>query len=76
MAFTEASTFRGNFSSGMLSQGSPASAIAESAAVLAMLEYLSRRVLCIVAHTTVSLDKTRAPSQYKDRLIYVWRFPC
>ena len=19
---------------------------------------------------------TRAPSQYKDRLIYVWRFPC
>ena len=21
-------------------------------------------------------DLTRAPSQYKDRLIYVWRFPC
>ena len=22
------------------------------------------------------LEATRAPSQYKDRLIYVWRFPC
>ena len=24
----------------------------------------------------LSDNKTRAPSQYKDRLIYVWRFPC
>ena len=23
-----------------------------------------------------SCENTRAPSQYKDRLIYVWRFPC
>ena len=22
------------------------------------------------------MHMTRAPSQYKDRLIYVWRFPC
>ena len=26
-------------------------------------------------HHQATLD-TRAPSQYKDRLIYVWRFPC
>ena len=24
----------------------------------------------------VSADEARAPSQYKDRLIYIWRFPC
>ena len=24
----------------------------------------------------LTTQRTRAPSQYKDRLIYVWRFPC
>ena len=27
-------------------------------------------------HSSQTLPDARAPSQYKDRLIYVWRFPC
>ena len=33
------------------------------------------RLSCCVWQNWV-LNSTRAPSQYKDRLIYVWRFPC
>ena len=34
-------------------------------------------LVCFVCFDfNASMDKTRAPSQYKDRLIYVWRFPC
>ena len=32
---------------------------------------------CVAAWSTrETLNANRAPSQYKDRLIYVWRFPC
>ena len=27
-------------------------------------------------HVIITRIRTRAPTQYKDRLIYVWRFPC
>ena len=30
-------------------------------------------IVCCMGH---SMGVSRAPSQYEDRLIYVWRFPC
>ena len=40
--------------------------------------WLSLRGLTLYLHThnISEADTSRAPSQYKDRLIYVWRFPC
>ena len=52
VALTEAVNFWGNFSSGMLSLGSPAGPPAGSVAGLAILRYLSCLILCIGAHIT------------------------
>ena len=30
----------------------------------------------IIDYDVIEFIPYRAPSQYKDRLIYVWRFPC
>ena len=35
-----------------------------------------RQAFVYVAESITYLLMARAPSQYKDRLIYVWRFPC
>ena len=52
VALTEAVNFWGNFSSGMLSLGSPAGSPAGSVAGLAILGYLSCLILSIGAHIT------------------------
>ena len=52
VALTGAVNFWGNFSSGMLSLGSPAGPPAGSVAGLAILGYLSCLILCIGAHIT------------------------
>ena len=45
------------------------STIQESFTILMMLVYHEKISVFNIVHI-------RAPSQYKDRLIYVWRFPC
>ena len=39
-----------------------------------ILCHFTPHIKCL--RTLTILSNSRAPSQYKDRLIYVWRFPC
>ena len=41
-----------------------------------LINMLCSVMLCIASPCWLLWYITRAPSQYKDRLIYVWRFPC